>query len=226
MIYFAKDNPSSRDYFLSRPELAATVKDILTNDEFVYGVGHLRTHRYETRQKHLLNVAYYALWLARLLRADRRAVMRAALLHDFYPYIRPDSMSFNEHNRSHPKKAVAHARKFFVVEPLVTDIVLDSHNWSLLRIVKFWRPHWREHIAVSLSDLFCSGMENFYHGVAEPTKRRAKNGARKTKNGVKKAAVKAKSTAVKAGSASKAKVSNARANSKIRKATRQAKKNK
>jgi len=213
MIYFAKDNPSSRNYFLSRPKLSVAVRDILTDDEFIYGVGHLKTHRYESRQKHLLNVAYWGLRVAKLIRADQRIVMRAALLHDFYPYIRPDSMSFNEHNRSHPKKAVTHAKKFYVVEPAVADVVLNSHNWSLVRIVKFWRPHWREHVAVSLADLFCSAMENIYHGVAEPTTRRAKNGAKKAKR----AAVKVKNTSQK-------RVTNTRINNQVRKANRQTKK--
>jgi uncharacterized protein len=208
MIYFAKDIKRSRNHFLDDAKLMGYVSDILMHPEFS-DMGSRKAHKYESRQKHLLNVAYYALKFARPFRLDERVVARAALLHDFYPYQRfKKYTSYREHIRRHPKEALRHAEEYFELTEAEKNIIL-CHMWPLTR----QRPKYWEALPVVLADNFASIMENFYHRAWQIPKK-----------GARKAVVKTKSVGVRVKQSSKRKVHSARINRQIKKTVKQIKK--
>jgi uncharacterized protein len=179
--------------------------DILMHPEF-YDMGKRTAHKYESRQKHLLNVAYYALKFSRISkRLDKRVVLRAALFHDFYPYQRfKKYTSYREHVKRHPREALKHAEEYFEVGPKETNIIV-CHMWPWTRA----RPKYREAVPVMLADNFAAIMENYYHRAWQMPKR-----------GVKKATVKTKKAAVKVKKVSKKSVEHAKINHQVRKVVR------
>ena len=120
--------------------------------------------------QHSINVAYLSLWLAgRLpLRTDRRALVRGALLHDYFLYdwhknkIRPSRFyKFYElHGFTHPGTALKNAKKDFRLTPREQDII-KKHMWPLTVIPPMCREAW----IVTAADKYCSLMETFHlHG--------------------------------------------------------------
>ena len=120
--------------------------------------------------QHSINVAYLSLWLAgRLpLRTDRRALVRGALLHDYFLYdwhknkIRPSRFyKFYElHGFTHPGTALKNAKKDFRLTPREQDII-KKHMWPLTVIPPMCREAW----IVTAADKYCSLMETLHlHG--------------------------------------------------------------
>jgi uncharacterized protein len=183
MVYFAKNIKESRAYFLDDATLRRYAQDILLHPEFT-GMKHYTSHKHESRQKHLLNVAYYAVKIARFLRADLQTVTRASLLHDFYPYQRfRKNIKYREHLRQHPKDALAHAEALFPLSYTEKEIIL-KHMWPMVK----GKPKHREAAAVILSDVYASIFENFYHRAWQKSKRGAVRVKEKSKSGAKKVA--------------------------------------
>ncbi|MCL1929607.1 HD domain-containing protein [Candidatus Saccharibacteria bacterium] len=208
MIYFARDIKRSRNFFLNDPELMRYAVDILMHPEF-HHMGRRTAHKHESRQKHLLNVAYYAVKFAKFFNVNLRVVVRASLLHDFYPYQRfKKYTSYREHVKQHPKEALKHAEEFFKLGAKERDIIA-RHMWPLNKK----RPKYKEAVPVMLADNFVAIMENFYHRAWQ-----------KPKRGAKKAAIKTKKAAVKVKTTSKNKVKRVQANRAASKTARLAKK--
>jgi uncharacterized protein len=205
MIYLAKDIKRSRNYFLNDATLMLYASDILMHPEFS-DMGSRTTHKHESRQKHLLNVAYYAVKFARPFHLDLEVVVRAALLHDFYPYQRfKKHTKYREHIKRHPREALKHAEEHFKLSEKERNIIL-CHMWPLVK----GRPKFKEAIPVILADNFAAITENFYHRAWQTPKR-----------GVKKAAKKTKVVGGKVKKAGKKQVQNARINHQVRKVVRQ-----
>jgi uncharacterized protein len=183
MIYFAKDLQESYEFFIDDPVLMEFAGDILTHPEFIgMGEGEFYSHKYEIRLKHLMNVAYYTVKLARLLRCDVETTVRAALLHDFYPYQRQKKdTKYREHLRLHPHEALKNAEEYFELSDKEKDIIVH-HMWPWVE----GRAHCFEAVPVVLSDNWCAIMENFYHRAWLIPKRRARKVHQKAKNGAKK----------------------------------------
>ncbi|MDR3125600.1 MAG: HD domain-containing protein [Candidatus Nomurabacteria bacterium] len=158
MIYFAKDLITSYRFFLNDPVLMEYAGDILTHPEFI-GIGQFYSHKYEIRLKHLMNVAYYAVKIARFLRGDVETTLRAALLHDFYPYQRyRKDYKYLKHLKIHPSESLTNAQNYFAISTEVCEIIL-RHHWPLTR----GKPKHVEAFSVISADWFAATMENFYH---------------------------------------------------------------
>ena len=114
--------------------------------------------------QHSINVAYLSLWLAgRLpLRTDRRALVRGALLHDYFLYdwhknkIRPSRFyKFYElHGFTHPGTALKNAKKDFRLTPREQDIIA-RHMFPLTVLP----PKSKEGWMVCLADKWCAAEE-------------------------------------------------------------------
>jgi uncharacterized protein len=181
MIYFAKDLQQSYDFFLDDPVLMEFAGDILTHQEFI-GMGQYYSHKYEIRFKHLLNVAYCAVKLARFLRVDIETTVRAALLHDFYPYQRyKKDTKFIKHLKIHPSESLANALNYFSISTEVQEIIL-RHHWPFTRGI----PKQMEALSVVMADFFSALMENFYHRTWIKSKRGVEVVSQKTKKVAKK----------------------------------------
>jgi uncharacterized protein len=158
MIYLAKNLSQSYQFFLDDPVLMGFASDILTHPEFI-GMGRFYSHKYEIRLKHLMNVSYYSVKLARFLRGDIETTIRAALLHDFYPYQRyKKETKYLKHLKIHPNESLANALNYFSLSTEVCEIIL-RHHWPLTK----GKPKHIEAFSVIAADWFVATMENLYH---------------------------------------------------------------
>ncbi|HOB37393.1 MAG: HD domain-containing protein [Clostridiales bacterium] len=121
-------------------------------------------HGRTTRLKHSLAVAFYSYAFFRLMRikCDEAALVRGALLHDFflYDWHVPDK-SHRWHGYTHPRTALENAKKHFNLTKKEEDIIL-KHMWPLT-----WRlPRCREALIVCIADKICTVFEilEFIHG--------------------------------------------------------------
>jgi uncharacterized protein len=181
MIYFAKNLQQSYQFFIDDPVLMEFAGDILTSPDFI-GMGQFYSHKYEIRLKHLMNVAYGAVKLARFLRGDVETTVRAALLHDFYPYqrYRADT-KYIKHLKIHPSESLTNAQDHFDISIEVGEIIL-RHHWPFTK----GKPKHAEAFSVIAADWFAATMETFYHRAWQKSKRGARVIGQKTKNGAKK----------------------------------------
>ncbi len=82
---------------------------------------------------HSLSVALLCLWLVHLLRlhVNERAMVRGALLHDYFLYdwhVRDESHRW--HGFTHPRKSLANARRDFPVGEIEEDMI-SCHMFPL-----------------------------------------------------------------------------------------------
>lgn len=112
---------------------------------------------------HSLAVAYYsyALSLRLRLKCDYAALIRGALLHDFFLYDwHKKNIAKRLHGFRHPKIALCNAERYFNLSGIERDVIL-KHMWPLtLRL-----PRCREAAVVCLMDKFCTLAEIFNMGT-------------------------------------------------------------
>ena len=94
------------------------------------------------------------------LRADERALVRGAMLHDFYLYDwhASDDGTHRLHGFSHPKRALENSRRYFRLDAREENII-RSHMWPLTLLHV---PSCREAVIVCLADKWCSGQETLF----------------------------------------------------------------
>jgi len=140
------------------------------NEEFYECVKDLATHPVVLRMKlyphhgttncyqHCINVAYYNYQWCRILHLDARSAARGGMLHDMFLYdwhthAKRTGDSF--HGLTHPAAAHHNAVKFFQLNKIEKDIILN-HMWPLT----FWRlPRTREGFISTLTDKYCGACE-------------------------------------------------------------------
>ena len=109
--------------------------------------------------QHSINVAYLSLWLAgRLpLRTDRRALVRGALLHDYFLYDwHKQEVPHRFHGFTHPKTALRNAERDFDLSERECDII-SKHMFPLTLVPPMHRESW----IVSMADKYCALRETF-----------------------------------------------------------------
>ena len=109
---------------------------------------------------HSIAVAYYSLFLVRLLHitCDKNSLLVGALLHDYFLYDwHNKERSHKLHGFRHPKAALKNAEGIRQLNQIETDIIL-KHMFPLTPIP----PFYKESIVVCLTDKFCSIYEIFH----------------------------------------------------------------
>ena len=109
--------------------------------------------------EHSVLVACTALWLADKLfpLADRRSIVRGALLHDYFLYDwHVADPSHRWHGFSHAATALLNAQRDFDLNLTEMDII-STHMFPL----NLRRPRCRESIAVNIADKLCAASEVF-----------------------------------------------------------------
>ena len=120
--------------------------------------------------RHSLNVTALCLKLARglRLRVDESALVRGALLHDYflYDWHEPDP-AHRWHGFRHPATALRNARRDFDLSP-VEENMIASHMFPMVPRL----PRCRESVILCLADKLCAVRETFC-GRRAPLPRRA-----------------------------------------------------
>lgn len=108
---------------------------------------------------HTAAVAYYSIWLCRLigLRVRRRELIRGALLHDYFLYDWHDGKKERRiHGFTHPTTALKNAMEDFELTERERDII-KKHMFPLTPVP----PKYRESVIVCFVDKYCSLYETF-----------------------------------------------------------------
>ncbi|MGF0032649.1 HD domain-containing protein [Bariatricus sp. SGI.154] len=113
--------------------------------------------------QHCMNVAYNNYRLCRFLHLDARSAARAGMLHDLFLYdwhTHAARTGKHFHGLTHPVEAYQNAKKFFALNKIEKDIILN-HMWP----VTFYRlPRTKEGWITTLTDKYC--------GVCETSRRK------------------------------------------------------
>lgn len=119
-----------------------------------------RQHQNTNTYTHCRHVTLMSLWIIRRFRipADVEAVIRAAMLHDFYLYdAMGEGVSAWRHGRQHPAIALKNAEKHFQLSWKEKNIIY-SHMWP----IHFSHvPLCREAVIVNAADKICAVEEMF-----------------------------------------------------------------
>lgn len=122
----------------------------------------LRQHGTTSVLRHSIQVAAVSLRLARALhlRVDRKALIRGALLHDYFLYdwhLPSGARPPMTHGFTHPKTALNNARADFSLSPREENIIA-RHMFPLTPVPPACREAW----LVCLADKYCALQETFF----------------------------------------------------------------
>lgn len=109
---------------------------------------------------HSVKVAYTSVRLAKFLhlKTDRHALIRGALLHDYFLYDWHDKHhGHSPHGFSHPKTALRNAQEDFALNPIEENII-ERHMFPLT----LYPPTCREAWIVCLADKYCALLETIW----------------------------------------------------------------
>lgn len=132
--------------------------DILQSPNFKSTSKHIQ-HGNMTVNRHCLNVAKYSLAISEKLHipCNRRALIRGALLHDYFLYdwhSKEHVPVWRLHGFFHPGIALKNASAEYRLTPREKDII-KKHMWPLTVVPPVCREAW----IVSAADKWCSLME-------------------------------------------------------------------
>ena len=115
-------------------------------------------HKGGTTYAHCVNVAHQAYSLAKKWRwdIDIRALVRGAMLHDYY-LNDTETMPYSDYRHSivHPKLAVSNAERIFPLNPKERNIIF-SHMWPIPGAPI---PRFREAWLICIADKQCAYRE-------------------------------------------------------------------
>lgn len=137
-------------------------EDILSHPKFQEQKKYTH-HKGITLFEHSISVAYRSYRVAKKLRLDKRAVVRGALLHDFYLYDwhvegkKKRKPLFKKHGFTHAKAAFDNAEQYFNLSKKEKDIIV-KHMFPL----NLRPPRYLESWIVNFSDDFTSLSETLF----------------------------------------------------------------
>ncbi len=153
-----------------KKEYRKFTKDIYNNIHFRDTKNDL--HHGTSKYDHLVRVSKCSFYLSKIFGGDTKTVVRAGLLHDFFPGGRKDALENSYLN--HPKTAVRNARKYFELTKKEEEAIKTHmfHHVLLKKIFPFInikekakikenKPKSKEAWIVCISDLLVSLMEVF-----------------------------------------------------------------
>ena len=114
-------------------------------------------HGDTTVRKHTTSVACMAVAIARKthLKFDYQAMIRGALLHDYFLYDWHEP-HHGPHGYTHASLALRNAAQDFAISPIEADVI-KKHMWPL----NIKPPRYREAMIVTIADKICSAKEVF-----------------------------------------------------------------
>lgn len=114
-------------------------------------------HGNTTVRKHTTSVACMAVAIARKthLKFDYQAMIRGALLHDYFLYDWHEP-HHGPHGYTHASLALRNAAQDFAISPIEADVI-KKHMWPL----NIKPPRYREAMIVTIADKICSAKEVF-----------------------------------------------------------------
>ncbi|MBO5293114.1 MAG: HD domain-containing protein [Lachnospiraceae bacterium] len=136
-------------------------RDILESRNYRRTREHIQ-HGDMTVQRHTMDVARYSVFISQKLRisCDRQALIRGALLHDYFLYDWHDKEHVNIarlHGFRHPGIALKNAEQEYDLTDREKEII-EKHMWPLTVVPPMCREAW----IVTAADKYCSLMETLH----------------------------------------------------------------
>lgn len=130
----------------------------ILNSEGIKPLKQFLHHGKTTTFNHSINVARVSLSIAERcrLKVDERALVRGALLHDYYLYDWHEAKSHLFHGFTHAKKAAENAMRDFHLGLIELDII-KKHMFPL----NLSLPRYKESFIVGIADKICAVCEKF-----------------------------------------------------------------
>ena len=132
--------------------------DTMINHPAIQPLKHIPQHKGGTTYAHCVGVPSTAYRLAKRLHwdIDIKALVRGAMLHDYYLYD-TETMPYSDYRHAmlHPKLAVANTEKIFDLNDKERNIIL-SHMWPIPGAPI---PRCKEALLVSTADKICAHRE-------------------------------------------------------------------
>ena len=141
-------------------QIKEAAPDILQSENFNSTKAYIQ-HGNMTVHDHCMNVARYSIAISRKLHipCNQRALIRGALLHDYFLYDWHDKNHVQIHNLHgfyHPGIALKNASREYRLTQREKDII-KKHMWPLTIVPPACREAW----IVTTADKWCSLMETF-----------------------------------------------------------------
>ncbi|MDD2979783.1 MAG: phosphohydrolase [Hespellia sp.] len=140
-----------------KEEYYECVKDIV-NHPVVLRMKLYPHHGTTNCYQHCMHVSFYTYQLCRLFHLNARSAARGSMLHDLFLYdwhTHYERTGQHFHGLTHPKVAYENANKFFKLDSIEKDIILN-HMWP---ITPFSIPKTREGWVITLTDKYCGACE-------------------------------------------------------------------
>lgn len=127
---------------------------ILTHNEFIKTKSIV--HHGTTRYNHSVRVAYLSYLVSKTLGLDTKAIIKGAVLHDFF-LVRNDETPVSQTKMliDHPKLAKENAKYYFGINEKEQNII-ESHMFPISNTV----PKFKESWVVSICDKLISSFES------------------------------------------------------------------
>lgn len=135
-------------------EFISIVADITKEPEY-QKLKNYTHHHATTRYQHCLNVAWYTYIWCKASGLDYISAARGAMLHDFFVYDwRSEQPIKGRHSAVHPKIALENAKKYFEVNEVMEDVIIN-HMWpNTIR-----PPRTPEGMVITVADKYCATLE-------------------------------------------------------------------
>ena len=142
-------------------KIKKAASDILSSENFHATKGHIQ-HGSVSVNKHCKHVAKYSLAICEKLHipCNRRALIRGALLHDYFLYdwhSKEHVQPYKLHGFFHPGIALKNAEGEYKLTPREKDII-KKHMWPLTVVPPMCREAW----IVTMADKWCSLLETLH----------------------------------------------------------------
>ena len=145
------------DKIMKDEEYFKCVEDLLCSDP-VKLMDEYVQHGSTSTLEHCINVSYQLYKISKKLKLDYKSSARAGLLHDMFLYdwhSEPKADSFfNQHGFTHAKTALDNACKYFDVNDVMKDCILN-HMWPATTA----KPATKEGLILTFVDKYCASLE-------------------------------------------------------------------
>ena len=163
------DMPEANEYLMD-PGYMECVADILDHPVF-QSMDQYIQHGTTTCKTHCIQVSYLGYKFCKRFGGNWRSAARAGLLHDLFLYdwhTHAKRTGDHFHGMTHPKRALMNAEKFFDLNSIERDIIIN-HMWP---VTLFSVPRTKEGWITTLADKYCGSFETAQRKESDPVKKK------------------------------------------------------
>lgn len=122
-------------------EYLSIISELLKTEE-VQKLKQFKQHHFYNRFDHSIDVSYRSYLVAKKMKLDYKSIARAGLLHDLFFYVPKEiHIGSSNHNKLHPRIALANAKKITSLNKKEEDIIL-KHMFLATADIPIYLESW------------------------------------------------------------------------------------